>query len=157
VIKCPNASNPGTLENATRVIKRICSKCKKKQQDFTKRKNLATTNYSNFDNAGKEPIWQQVLNSASVASKMASVASSITGLTGIASATSPAKTTKSDPKHVVFLYHAKAFSSNIHHPVLPASIQSIMLHIQLHLSTDINDRSCLSIRCIVDTAAALCT
>jgi hypothetical protein len=60
VIKCPNAGNPGILKNAKKVIKCIHYKCKKKQQDFTKRKNLAATNYRNFDSAGKEPIQWQV-------------------------------------------------------------------------------------------------
>ncbi len=44
IIKCPNTNNPGILDNAKRVIERIRNKHKKKQQDFTKRKNLATTN-----------------------------------------------------------------------------------------------------------------
>jgi hypothetical protein len=54
VIKCPNASNPGIQENARKTIKRIQAKQKKKQTDFTKRKNLATTNFSNFDKEGQE-------------------------------------------------------------------------------------------------------
>jgi hypothetical protein len=91
VIKCPNAGNPGILENDKQVIKSIRSKGKKKQQDFTKRKNLATTNYSDFDNTGKERIQRQVLNSISIASKTASVASSITGITGATPEPSPAK------------------------------------------------------------------
>jgi hypothetical protein len=82
VIKCPNPNNPGIIDNAKKVIERICNKCKKKQLDFTKCKNLTTTNYSNFDKAGKEPIQQQVLNSVSIASESTSVASSITGVTG---------------------------------------------------------------------------
>jgi hypothetical protein len=49
VVKCPNASNPGIQENAKKTIKRICAKWKKKQADFTKRKNLATTNFANFN------------------------------------------------------------------------------------------------------------
>ncbi len=54
VIKCPNASNPGIHENAKRTIKRIRAKQKKKQANFTKRKNLATTNFSNFDKKGQD-------------------------------------------------------------------------------------------------------
>jgi hypothetical protein len=99
VINCPNTGYPGNLKNAKKVIKHIRSKRKKKQQYFTKRKNLATTNYSDFGNAGKECIQQQVLNSVFIASETASVASSITVITGAMPAPSPAK---SDQKCHVF-------------------------------------------------------
>jgi len=67
VIKCPNAGNPGIQENAKKTIER-CNERKKKQQDSQKRKNLATTNYSDFGDASKERIWKQVLQSVSTAS-----------------------------------------------------------------------------------------
>jgi hypothetical protein len=57
VIKCPNAGNPGAHENAKKTIKCICNKWKKMQQDFQKHTNLASTNYSDFDDASKEHIW----------------------------------------------------------------------------------------------------
>jgi hypothetical protein len=57
----------------------------------------------------------------------------------------------------MFLYNALALNTNIHCPVLPVSIQSIMPHITLQLGTDLNDSSSPSICCVVDTAAALCT
>jgi hypothetical protein len=157
IIKCPNANNPGILDNAKKVIEHIRNKHKKKQQNFTKRKNLATTNYSNFNEAGRECIPRQVLNSISVASKTASVASSITGVTGVTGSMPAASPSKSDQKRIVFLYNAKALSSNIHRPILPVTIQSAVPHIQLQLGTDINDSSSPSIRCMVDTTAALCT
>jgi hypothetical protein len=58
---------------------------------------------------------------------------------------------------VVFLYDAVALNTDVHRPVLPVSIQSIMPHINLQLGTEIKDDSSPSIRCVVDTAAALCT
>jgi hypothetical protein len=88
VIKCPNASNPGISENTKKVIKRNQNKCKKKQQEFTKCKNLATTNFSNLDAASQERIQNQVL---SALTDTASVASSITGVTGSTSAATPAR------------------------------------------------------------------
>jgi hypothetical protein len=105
-----------------------------------------------IDAKGQERIRSQVLNCPS---ETASVPSSITGMTGGTSATSPAKSASG--KHVVFLYDAQALNTNIHHPVLPVSIQLIMPHINLHLSTNMNNRSSPIIGCIVDTAAALCT
>jgi hypothetical protein len=150
VIKCPNASNRGIRKNAKKVIKRIQNK--KKQQEFTKRKNLATTNFSNFDAASQEHIQNQVL---SVSMDTTSIASSITGVTGSTSAATPAK--NATAKHVVFLYDTQALNTDIHCPVLPVSIQSIMPHIHLQLGTDLNNSGCPSICCIMDTAAALCT
>ncbi len=76
-------------------------------------------------------------------------------MTGRTLAASPAKSASG--KHVVFLYEALALNTDIYHPVLPVSIQSIMPHINLQLGTDLNDSSSPSIRCVVDTAAALCT
>jgi hypothetical protein len=128
VIKCPNASNPGIHKNAKKVIKGIWNKQKKKQQVFTKRKNLATTTFSDFDVASQECIRNQVL---SVLTDTASIASSITGVTGGTSAATPAKSATAKPtaKCAVFLYDAQALNTDINRPVLPVSIQSIMLHI----------------------------
>jgi hypothetical protein len=121
VIKCPNASNPGIHENTKKVIKRIQNKQKKKQQEFTKRKYLATTNFSDFNAASQERIWNQVL---SVLMDTASDASSITGVTGGTSAATPAKSATAEPtvKQVMFLYNTQALNTDIHRPVLPVSI-----------------------------------
>jgi hypothetical protein len=143
IIKCPNASNTGIQENAKKVIERIRSKQKKKQADFIKRKNLATTNFSNFDAVSQECILLQALCLCLHASEPASITSSITGMTGGTSVTSPAKSASG--KRVVFLYNALALNTDIHHPVLPVSIQSIMPHITLQLGTDLNDSSSPSI------------
>jgi len=147
----PQPNNPGIHKNAKKFIKRIHSKRKKKQQDFTKCKNLATANFSDFDAEGQECIHSQVLNCPS---ETAIIASLITGMTGGTSATSPAKSASG--KHVVFLYNPQALNTDIHRPVLPVSIQSIMPHIHLQLHTDLNASSCPSICCVVDTAVALC-
>ncbi len=74
-------------------------------------------------------------------------------MTGRTTATSPAKSASG--KRVVFLYNAQAINTNIHRPMLPVSIQSIMPHINLHLGTDMNNSSSPIICCLMDTAAAL--
>jgi hypothetical protein len=152
VIKCPNANNPGIHENAKKVIKRIQSKQKKKHQDFTKRKNLATVDFSNLDAESQERIRNQCLTTPSDAT---SVTSSVTGMTVATTVASAAKSPSK--KCVVFLYDALALTTETHRPVLPVSIQSIMPHINLQLGTDINNTDSPSIRCVVDTATALCT
>jgi hypothetical protein len=60
-VKCPNASNPGIQENAKKTIERIRAKRKKKQADFTKHKNLATTNFADFNAKSQERILLQAL------------------------------------------------------------------------------------------------
>jgi hypothetical protein len=60
-------------------------------------------------------------------------------------------------KCIVFLYDAQALNTDIHRPVLPVSIQSIMPHIHLQLGTNLNNNGCPSICCVADTATALCT
>ena len=158
MIKCPNANNPGICENAKKVTKRIRSKRKRKQQDFAKRKNLATANFSNFDAKGHDCIHSQVLNCPT---ESASVASLITGTTGVTLATFPEKSASAErgrgSKPIVFLYNVQALNTGVHCPVLPVIIQSIMPYINLQLGKGLNDSSSPILHCILDTAAALCT
>jgi hypothetical protein len=130
IIRCPNADNPG-VKNAKKTIKCIRNKWKKEQQDFQKLKNLATTNYSDFDEASKERIWQQVLQFESVASDATSVSSS--GLTSGTSPTTAGAGCGHGSKSVVFMYNVQVLQTRTNHPILPVAIQSIMLHITLQL------------------------
>ena len=156
VIKCPNAGNPGIQENAKNMIECICNKRKKKQQDSQKCKNLATTNYSDFDDASKERIRQQVLQSVSTASDAASVSSSITGTTG-GTTTASAGAGRGRGKPVIYMYDAQVLQTESNRPTLPVAIQSGMPHITLQLGTVLGDNESPCIRCVLDTAAALCT
>jgi hypothetical protein len=61
VIKCPLANNLGIQENAKKVFDSIRPKRKRKQQDLSKNKNLTTTNFSGFDAASQERIWDRCL------------------------------------------------------------------------------------------------
>jgi hypothetical protein len=120
-------------------------------------KNLATTNYSDFDDASKERIRQQVLQSVSIASDAANVNSSITGLTGGTSPATAGAGCGCGGKPVVFMYNMQVLQTATNHPILPVAIQSIMPHITLQLGLIPNDSNSPSIRCVVDTATALCT
>jgi hypothetical protein len=156
VIKCPNAGNPGIQDNAKKTIERIRNKQKKKQQDSQKKKNLATTNYSDFDETSKERIWQQVLQSVATASDAASVSSSITGITGGTASASPGAG-RGRGKPVIFMYDAQVLQTEINRPTLPVTIQSGMPHITLQLGTVLDNTESPSIQCVLNTAAALCT
>jgi hypothetical protein len=96
----------GIHENAKKTIERICNKQKKHQHDSQKRRNFATTNFSDFNDAGKERIRQQVLQSVSVTSDAASVSPSITGITGGTTSTS-AGAGRGYGKPVIFMYDAQ--------------------------------------------------
>jgi hypothetical protein len=61
VVICPNRDNPGVREHAARNIEKMQKNCKKKQVQNTKRKNLGTANFSDFDNAGQQRIQDQCL------------------------------------------------------------------------------------------------
>jgi hypothetical protein len=139
VIKCPNASNPGVHENEKKTIKCIRNKRKKMQQDFQKHTNVAPTNYSDFDDACKEHIRQQVLQSVSITSNAPSVSSSITGLTGGSSPATAGAGRGRGGKPIVFMYNVQVLQTATNHPILPVAIQSIMLHIMLQLGLIPND------------------
>jgi hypothetical protein len=129
VIKCPNAGNPGIADNAKKTIERIHAKQKKQQHKSKKCKNLATTNYANFNEAGKERIWQQVLQAVSITSNAASVTLSITGVTGGTSSTNASAGCGCEKKPIIFLYDVQGFHTETHQPVLQVAIQSVMPHI----------------------------
>ncbi len=139
VIRWPNTGNPGVHKNAKKTIKRIRNKCKKKQQNFLKGKNLATTNYSDFDDVSKERIWQQVLQSVPIIFNAASISSSITGLTGGTSPTTAGAGRGCGGKPVVFMYDVQVLQTGTNRSILPVAIQSIMLHITLQLGLVPND------------------
>ena len=52
----PNKDNPGIRDNATKNIEKMQKTCKKKHVQNNKRKNLGTTNFSDFDEAGQQRI-----------------------------------------------------------------------------------------------------
>jgi hypothetical protein len=138
VIRCPNADNPRIQENAKKTIEQIRNKWKKNQQDSQKRKNLTTTNYSDFNDIGKERIWQQVLQSISTASNAARVNSSITGMTG-GTPTASAGAGGGGSKSIIYMYDAQVLHTESKRPTLPVAIQSGMMHVTLQLGTVLND------------------
>ena len=63
VVKFPNKSNPGVQENAERNLEKYRATRKKQRTKTSKKRNLATTNFSDFDKASQQRIWKQVLQS----------------------------------------------------------------------------------------------
>ena len=63
VIKCPNRLNPGVHDNAQKALEKYRADRKKRRERNSKRKNLATTNLTDFDEASQQRIKEQVLQS----------------------------------------------------------------------------------------------
>jgi len=60
-VVCPNRNNPGICENAKKNIDRMKANRRKRARHNTKRKNLGTVNFVNFNAAGQDRIREQVL------------------------------------------------------------------------------------------------
>ncbi len=110
-----------------------------------------------FDDARKKRIWQKVLQSLSVASDAASISSSITGITCVITPTSAGSGCGCGSKPIVLMYDAQVLQTKTNRLTLTVAIQSVMPHITLQLGLVLNVGDSPSIRCVVDTAAALCT
>ena len=81
MVICVNANNPGVSDNAQKNIDRMKTNRQKRHRANTKRKNLGTANFLDFDEAGQKRIREQVLNamgSCDVVSDNTSVASLVT-------------------------------------------------------------------------------
>ena len=81
IMVCPSCNNPGMRENAKKNVDRMKANCQKHARQNTKRKNLGTANFADFDTAGQDCIREQVLltlkNGNREISDTTSVASSV--------------------------------------------------------------------------------
>ena len=58
VLKFPKKSNPGVQENAERNLEKYRATSKKQRTKISMKRNLATTNFSDFDKASQKRIWR---------------------------------------------------------------------------------------------------
>ena len=81
-MKCPNRSNPGVADNATKTLEKYRANRKKQQMKNSKKLNLAATNFSDFDEASQQHIWEQLQQTDTNCKTVdtVSVASSVTFL-----------------------------------------------------------------------------
>jgi hypothetical protein len=56
IVVCPNQDNPGMRDNAKKNVDRMKANRQKCFKQNTKRKNLGTANFSDFDEAGQQRI-----------------------------------------------------------------------------------------------------
>jgi hypothetical protein len=131
---------------------------KKRHAHNLKRKNLGTTNLSNFDEQGKKRITDQVLAAmiSRIVGKNSSVASSVS------TPHSPSNHDCSNGRRpgggVVIVADVIVLAAGS--PLkcaMPISIQSNLPHITLQFGADLDCPNCPSICCAVDSFAALTT
>ena len=156
-MKCPNRLNPGIQENAQKALEKYRATRKRNREKNSKKRSLANTNLSDFDEASQQQIREQVLqsNTKSDGGDAPSVVSAVT------TTTTQSKTRDPQGKRghgYIFVVDVQVLSAgNPLKQPMPISIQSNLPHIALQLGIDLDCPDCPTIRCAVDTCAALCT
>jgi hypothetical protein len=156
-VKCPNKSNPGIQENAQKALEKYRATCKKNRKKNSKKRNLETTNLSYFDEASQQRIWEQVLqsNTKSDGGNATSVVSAVTTTTNQSKTRDP-QGKRSSGYIIIVDVQVLAAGNPLKQP-MPISIQSNLPHIALQLGIDLDCPNFPTIRCAVDTCAALST
>ncbi len=155
VIKCPNKLNPGIQDNAQKTLEKYRADRKKRWERNSKRKNLATTNLADFDKVSQHRIREQVLQSTTTG-EVNNSTSIISAVTLQSKPQSSQKKSKSGGYIFIVDVQVLSAGSTTKKP-MPISIQSTLPHIVLQLGIDLDCPNCPSIRCAVDTCAALST
>jgi hypothetical protein len=158
VVICPNRDTPGVREHAAKNIEKMRKNRKKKPVQNTKRKNLGTANFSDFDAAGQQCIREQCL-AAVGGHKVSNNTSAMSSVTGPGSHAPPVGhgcRWGSGGRIFVVNVSVLAASTSLK-PQMPISIQSNLPHIPIKFGTDLTDPNCPTICCTVDTCAALTT
>jgi hypothetical protein len=143
------------MDNAQKALEKYRADRKRRRERNSKRKNLATTNLADFDKASQQRIKEKVLQSTSKSDGDEGT-SVISAVTLQSKPQSSAK--KSKPGGYVFIVDVQVLSagSTTKRP-MPITIQSTLPHIILQLGNVLDCPNCPSIRCAVDTCAALST
>ena len=160
VVICPNRDVPGVREHAARNIEKMRKNRKKRHVQNQKRKNLGTANFADFDEAGQKRIREQCLAAIQGhdVSDSASALSSVTGPSPAPSAARGCGGGGGGGGSRIFVIDVPAFAASTPlKPQMPISIQSNLPHIAIKFGPDLEDSNCPTIRCAVDTCAALTT
>jgi hypothetical protein len=157
VVICPNRDNPGIREHAAKQIKKMRKRRKKRHAQNLKRRNLGTANLSGFDEERQNRIREQVLqaegNHFSVPSSVL-MPHSVTqqGLDR------GRGRSRGHPGGVILVADVVVLAAGLLlKRTMPISIQSNLPHILLQFGTNLDSPNCPSIRCAVDSCAALTT
>ena len=169
IVICPNRDNPGVRENAKKNIEKMKANRQKRHRQNTKRKNLGTANFADFDVAGQDRIREQVLLSlhgpGRDVSGATSVSSSVTTPSSIAPAHGGGRgggTGRGSPAGRgggrVFIVDVTVLAAGpTLKPMMPIAIHSNLPHIVMQFGPTLDCPNSPSIRCAVDSCAALST
>jgi hypothetical protein len=154
VIVCPNCDQPGVHAIAEAAYKAWLAKARKRRVTRASRKrNRGGTNYDNMIPKNKAKIKEQVL--ASMGMTTIWQGDNASTITNNSAKSGGAKT---PTKPLIFIANVQVLSlANLSKDILPAPIVSNPPHILLKFGTLLNDPDCPSVRCLVDTGAALTT
>ena len=159
VVLCPNRDGPGVREHAAKQIEKMRKARKKRHQQNLKRKNLGTANLADFDEEGQQRITEQVLMASRYSGDNSSTTSSVTTPRSITQQGLDRGRGRGRPSGGVILVAdvvVLAAGSPLKR-AMPISIQSNLPHIVLQFGPDLDSPNCPSIRCAVDSCAALTT
>jgi hypothetical protein len=163
-VVCPNRDNPGIRENAKKNIERMKANCQKRARQNTKRKNLGTANFADFDAAGQDRIREQVLLTLKNGNRelidTTSVASSVTTPSSVSPAASRGQGqggSAGGRGHIFIVDVTVLAAGPALKPMMPIAIHSNLPHIVMQFGPILDCPHSPSIRCAVDSCAALST
>jgi hypothetical protein len=128
---------------------------KKRHANNLKRKNLGTANFADFDEEGQNRIREQVLQADGDKS---SIASSVTTTSSPGAGRGRGRGRGGGGGGVILIADVVVLAAGS--PLkraMPISIQSNLPHVVLQFGADFDSPNCPSIRCAVDSCAALTT
>jgi hypothetical protein len=127
---------------------------KKRRERTSKKRNLATINLADFDEVSQQRIREQVLQSTI----KGDVDDSTSVISAVTLQSKPQNSQKKSKSGYIFIVDVQvlAAGSTTKKP-MPITIQCTLPHIVLQLGNDLDCPNCPSIRCAVDTCAALST
>ncbi len=154
VIVCPNRNQLGVRAIAEAANKAWLAKARKRHATHASRKhNRFGTNYDYMTPKNKAKIKEQVIASIGVTTiPQGDNASTITNISA------KSGSAKNPTKPLILIADVQVLSlANLSKDILPAPIVSNLPHILLKFGTSLNNPDCPSVRCLVDTGAALTT
>jgi hypothetical protein len=154
VIVCPNCNQPGVRAIAEAAYKAWLAKAHKRRATHALRKrNRGGTNYNNTTPENKAKIKEQVLASMGVTTiRQGDNASTATNNSAESGGAKPPM------KPLILIADVQVLSlANLSKDILPTPIVSNLPHILLKFGTSLNNPDCPSVRCLVNTGAALTT
>ncbi len=133
--------------------------CKKRQLQSQARKNLGTTNFSDFDESGQQRIQEQVLQSMAgcEVSDGASVALLVTTLSAFTPPGGARRGRRCGRGYIFVVDVAVLATGSPLKQAMPIAIQSNLPYIVMQFGQSINCPNCPSIRCAINTCTALTT